>query len=248
MKSIFLAVVVICALAIAGIGGTFANMSDTEMVTGNYFSTGDFDIKVWDPVTGTYTDDTPYGTGASDVMKVEWACPEKAYFADFWVKNDGSCDGELKFHLKHVSCENVTPSHGGIIMPDGTVTNKTEPELIEEQGGGTLDQVCVPARGIQGDGCTMKSRIYVMVKVNDKVVKLDGNKWNLAGDLVCEWYVIGDLPACGAEQKVTLFMKFLDEEDTGWTGDPQFKYHWTNAIQADRWNFNVDFGGVSKDC
>jgi predicted ribosomally synthesized peptide with SipW-like signal peptide len=245
MKSIFLSVVVISALAIAGIGGTMANFSDTEMVTDNYFSTGDFDIKVYDPISGTYTDDVGYGVGASDVMKVDWACPEKVYSANFWVKNDGSCDGELKFKIKQIDCENITPSHGGIYC-DAMDDYRTEPELVEEFGG-QLDQECVPARGIQGDGCTMRSRVWVMVKVNDVVAKIDGNKWNLTMDIDETWYVIGDLPACGAPQKVTLFMKFLDEEDPNWKGDPQFKYHWTNAVQADKMTFDVEFGGVTVD-
>ena len=53
MKSIFLSVVVICALVISGLGGTLAGWSDTEEAQDNVIVTGSLDLKV------NGTDDAP---------------------------------------------------------------------------------------------------------------------------------------------------------------------------------------------
>ncbi len=46
MKNIFLAIVIVSALAIAGIGGTLAGFSDTEQSLNNVFEVGNLDMLV----------------------------------------------------------------------------------------------------------------------------------------------------------------------------------------------------------
>ena len=55
MKSIFLAVVVVCALVVAGISGTLAVFSDEEQVGQNVFAAGTLDLQIGDgnPVSFT---------------------------------------------------------------------------------------------------------------------------------------------------------------------------------------------------
>ena len=247
MKSIFLSVVVICALAIAGIGGTLANFSDTELVVNNSFTTGTFDLKVWDGEN--YREDAPWGkTSLEGLFISEWICPEVVVSKDFWVSNQGTCDGILLWKIKHVSCENVTPPHVPSQLESALPGLRTEPELIEESSiGGWLDQQHIHSGSDTpiGDGCTMLGIIEVRVFVNDMLVMIDGNEWNLTGDVLDYWYEVGVVPGCGEDVKVTVDLRYCDIDDPNWRGDPLFAHHKTNAYQADKWNFNLEFGGFT---
>ena len=79
MKSMFLSVVVICALVIAGVGGTLADFSDIETSPDNFFKTGALDGKYSDHLGNLY-DDTNQVTlfTAADA----WPCHDDSYYFD----------------------------------------------------------------------------------------------------------------------------------------------------------------------
>jgi len=241
MKSIFLSVVVISALAIAGIGGTLANFSDTEMVKDSAFTTGDLDLMVYDDDSGAYVNDPPIGVGADSTIDITCAWPGKPYRGTFSVQNCGCVDGTLYMHFKNFRCENVDPSHpcANICTAYGT---KTEPEWVEEHGG-YLDQVWVPGKGLMGDNCNMDEIVYARVWYRGSWVI----PWTLLDDLESNWYELGTLDECSVIKTVTIDLQFNDIPDPDWTGNPLFVDHFTNGYQADKITFDVDFGLVSQD-
>ena len=143
MKTIFLSVVVICALAVAGIGGTIAGWSDTEESFDNYISTGSLDLKV------ERTDDKPWGLGLPIVTDFEDIVPCYDYKTVITVENIGqgvSPEGNnltapLYIVFKEFACSNVTPTcqdgEGAIEWPTGNTPAimNPEPELVAQYGG-----------------------------------------------------------------------------------------------------------------
>jgi len=251
MKSIFLSVVVISALAIAGIGGTFANVSDTEMVNDSAFTTGDMDLKVCDAPSLALVDDPPWGPGATSGVDVEWADPGKDYYLyqAYCVANMGSIDGTLYIHFKNFSGVNVEPSHANEhLCTTNPLRWKTEPELVEERGG-TLDQIWVPGKGKYGDGATYPLPNYLYINV------YYAGKWlftnpKLMKNIECKWYELGPLLKCGATKDVGIYLRYDNILDPNWVandGDKLFKYHFTNGLMADKGLWDVDFGLVSVD-
>jgi len=244
MKSIFLSVVVISALAIAGIGGTFANMSDTEMVKDSNFTTGYIDLLVKD-VSGVFMNDAPYGGQADSSIDIMWAAPGKVYTGYMYVQNCGTIDTTLYIHFKNFRCSNVVPEHAcASICTDTGV--KPEPEVVEEYGG-YLDQVYITPGGVKGDTCTMGDLIKARVYYKGQLVMLRGNEWNKLSKLECNWYELGELPLCGVVKTVRIDLMYDNIKDPTWAGNKLFKYHPTNAYMADKITFDVNFGVVTED-
>lgn len=244
MKSIFLSVVIICALAIAGIGGTFANMSDTEMVKDNAFSTGYIDLLVEDD-SGAFVNDDPWGIGADSTFNVEWAEPGKIHTDSVKVQNCGTIDTTLYIHFKNFRCSNVDPIHAcaGICFDEGA---KPEPEAVEEYGG-YLDQIEILPGGIKGDDCTMDELLKVRVYYRGVLVLLRGNEWNRLSKLECNWYELGLLEECGVTRTVRIDVMYDNIKDPAWAGNKLFKYHPTNAYMADKILFDINFGVITED-
>ena len=155
MKTIVLSIVVICALAVAGIGGTLAGWSDTEESTGNYIATGSLDLKV------NHTNDLPWGDGIGMVTSFKDIVPCSVYKTTIIVENEGQAIGPppdsvnrtapLYIMFKDFACSNVTPTcnaTGAPEWPVGSGIFKPEPELVAEYGG-VLAQV-----NIMGDNVT----------------------------------------------------------------------------------------------
>jgi predicted ribosomally synthesized peptide with SipW-like signal peptide len=175
MKSIFLVAVVICALAIAGIGGTFATWSDSETSMDNKITTGSVDLKV------NGADDAPWGSGVPTKVEVDCMIPCK-WYGPFEVElwNAGICEfpSHAFLHFKDMCCSNAPPkvSDGsGEYWPANTTTGypdpvsgdlKPEPELVAEYGG-KVDCRTVPGVGVLGDLCTMKSHVACRVTADE---------------------------------------------------------------------------------
>ena len=117
-KSLLLALVVVGSLVAAGVGGTFATWSDSEVSEGNYVETGSVDLLVakcevdWQN-PGQFKDDTPYGVGLDPCFDASLAPRTYACYSLLW--NAGDIDAEAYLHVKNVSdsnglCHNITMS------------------------------------------------------------------------------------------------------------------------------------------
>lgn len=190
-KNVILAVVAITALALAGMGGVFADFNDIEVSEDNYFKTGSLDLTVSDYAGTEYNgDEVPafiQYTGA-------WPCSDKSYFVDLENWGQGSQFVPWAYiHVKNLECCWVVPKllymwvdedgnevaaparpGGGDWVEDdqGTGFPKpvTEPEYVAEYGGlaGELDDgtlVVVDGIGSFGEGCELAEHIGVVIEV-----------------------------------------------------------------------------------
>jgi predicted ribosomally synthesized peptide with SipW-like signal peptide len=260
MKNIFLSAIVICALMIAGIGGTLAGYSDSEESFDNYIVTGSLDLKV------EGEDDLPWGNGVPAVIQAERVMPCKWYNFDVTVANAGEAyepDGvtpepaHLYIHFKEFWCDNVEPVHGGIDAsdvdlpvgyvwdddPDGdgvllSSSLKPEPEMVAEYGG-MVGQVEVTGLNQQGEICNMGDILEVIIEYDG----VPSPVYTLA-DLECTQLYIGELPPCGEEKIITFKIHMMQIEDPNWESsgiDEKFKDWPTNAYMVDSFNFGILF-------
>jgi predicted ribosomally synthesized peptide with SipW-like signal peptide len=272
MRNIILSLVMVVVLVAAGVGGTLANMSDTEMTVQNSFATGSLDLMVWDSEEGIWNNDPPYGTGVQHEVEIDCAYPDEAYWDIIWVANFGDCvSGDAYFKIKNVYCENVTPtcSNGDWAIldeDDGEADEfKPEPEMVEEEGG-VLDQHDIPASVVDdlGDDCCMISHTMIKIIFDETLVL----NWTYFGDLDdlfgtpdgdrnyftgMDWTALGHLPSCGEVHEVHVGIKFPQlydpnwtkwENDDGYLGDVLFQDHPTNAFMLDKILFDIEFGLV----
>ena len=161
MKSILLSVVVISALVVAGVGGTFAGFVDTEVSEGNLYQAGSLDLLV---------------DGSNDPSSVfNVTCGVPCTSADEWVEveNRGECTGAMLYlHFKDVVSVEAGIKDGEICerTPDATDENwvfgyrtatgdepiganvaTSEPELGAEEGGNYIAQYYIePDRNPDG--------------------------------------------------------------------------------------------------
>ena len=149
MKNILLSVVVVSALVVAGVGGTFAGFVDTEVSEDNFYQAGISDLLV---------------NGKNDPIgaKLHYVHGAPCKSVDFWVDiyNWGECQGgDVYMHFKGVeSVEAGTKLHEGIRYvydgvspgppegyraavppePQGAGVWSSEPEKISEVGEGWI--------------------------------------------------------------------------------------------------------------
>jgi hypothetical protein len=236
-KNLILAVVVVIALTLAGVGGVFATWSDSEVSYGNLISTGSLDLKV------NGADDAPWGTGVPSKVTVTCMIPGKfygPYEVELW--NAGQCifPSHAYIHVKNITCSNVLPKvnpypeGGSAYWPAGESTGypdpstgelysgdlKPEPELVAEYGG-KVDCVAVPGVGVDGDDCSMGSGVRMIITnstdLEDVLVNPDGRR---LVDLLYKWdcneILLFDLMPC---QPRTIYLWFYliqdKEEDFG---------------------------------
>jgi len=204
MKNMVLSMVVICALTIAGVGGTFAHFSDTEESMDNLIQIGSIDLKVIDKLTGVAWDD-PIPTGlcisAIDIQPCE--------SADYtWqLKNTGQPQGDIchvYMQVKNPRCEDVVVIHTGEARP--------EPEVVAEDGG-WLGQVYVPGMGKQGDNCNLLDFIEVTVYYPwDEAAQTGPVVWGpgMIGELVSMDCLLGELNKCEDAKDVHVVVHFYD--------------------------------------
>lgn len=264
MRSIILAVVAIVALSVAGLGGTLAGFSDSEISQDNYIVTGALDLKV------NGEDDPPWGEGVGPKVELDHMTPCVWYHYYIDVRNDGQCDNEpdLYIHFKNFKCSNVEPDHGGIVAGEGRpgfpveppdYGVKPEPELVAEYGG-LVDQRWVDGIGLSGDKCTLGSHIEVTVyygPIEGTIVEvIPPTKME---DLNCEQLYLGKLPPCSEVYLVTLafHLQQIGPDTTPWpTKDnpdvlkpvPE-KFQWwkTNALQKDKIMFDIEFDLIQQE-
>jgi predicted ribosomally synthesized peptide with SipW-like signal peptide len=259
VKSIFLTVVVVCSLAIAGIGGTLATWADSETSMDNSITTGSLDLKV------NGADDAPWGSGVPSKVAIDCMIPTKMYGpfeVELW--NAGICEfpSEAYVHFKDMCCSNAPPKEGTGYQCPETGDMKPEPELVAEFGGKVN---CKTVEGIGeavGDTCSMKSHIRVWVVADDEtyvpiendtnpLVLIEGKMIDVEGT---EAYLF-DLNPC---EPRTIYLWFHlqqeSEEDYGFDyfadpGEPGYdQLEWTKfndwpswAMMRDVLSFSIEF-------
>ena len=182
MRNILLSLVLVITVAAAGLGGTFATWSDSEVSGNNTIVTGSLDLKV------NGTDDKPWGEGVPKLIDVDCVIPCKLYGpydANLW--NAGQCEFPSKafLQIKEVICTNINPKQWGpgdrylnstgydpayqpgTIPADPTAgipgPYKPEPELVAEIYGKVDCADPADGVGIIGDDCTLGNYTYVWV-------------------------------------------------------------------------------------
>lgn len=184
MKHILLSIVVISALVVAGVGGTFAHFSDTEESVDNLLQVGSMDLKI--KKGDVYVDD-PNVAIVISVLDIQ---PEDSEDRTITVKNVGQPEGdicELYIHVKNPRCSNVDNKDGSA---------RPEPEVVAEDGG-ALGQMTIPGIGLTGDTCNLGDFVTVVITYKT-VEKYNGT---LAG-LICNQQLIGYLNKCDPEEAI----------------------------------------------
>jgi predicted ribosomally synthesized peptide with SipW-like signal peptide len=261
-KNILLSAIVICALIIAGIGGTLAGYSDSEESFDNYIVTGSLDLKV------DGEDDLPWGNGVPAVINLTKVMPCKWYEVDVIVQNMGEAyepdqetpePAHLYLQFKEFFCDNNKPIHLGVDasqvdLPDGyeflwdadgnpdtpdlSSALKPEPEMVAEYGG-WVGQVEVTGLGQQGETCNLDDMIEIVINYRGTLF----GPYKMS-ELVQTQLYLGELPPCGEEYTITfkIHMKQLEDPDWEAKGIEEIFKDWpTNAYMVDSINFGILF-------
>jgi hypothetical protein len=268
MKGIFLTAVVICALAIAGIGGVFANYQDIDISSGNYFETGDLDLKVSDSYGNWWdTPNIPVLIEADNFMP---ECQDKSFHFD--LHNVGDYEqgtGWVYMHIKNLVFEDTDNKMG---------EPKAEPEVAVESGLNPIGEladgtpVCLtgpdgPPNGPLGldwgtAGGELAEHIEVAIGINYVSPSITDPNWvwlDLSAydddpangviklnELVCEQILLGELDSCNEMYVwVALWFQDIPEEDLGYDLFPGTASKWndwpTNALMNDMVTFDISF-------
>lgn len=258
MRNIFLTVVVLCALAIAGIGGVFASMSDIETSHDNLADTAIFNLKVSDAFGVMFEDpDVPVVVSATGLVP---ECTDKSSHFDLHNSGTGDqCNGFVYMHIKNVVCSGIS---------------KTEPELAAERAktpiGEWADGTMVYATwtGLKGgtklfgraygENCELADWIRVVrIAIGSEGTTLipiscydvNGDGWVSLRELECYRIKLSALNAqADLDVEIDLMLKDIPESYFGWNlfdiNDPTecvFEDWPTNALQADKVNFDISF-------
>ena len=257
MRSIFLTVVVVCALAIAGIGGVFANYQDIEVSSGNYLETGDLDLKVSYPSGDNaiwYDTPVPAVVHGDNFMP---ECTDKSFHFD--LHNVGDYEqgtGYVYIHFKNLVFED---------------TGKTEPEDVAELGGviGELEDgtiITLPAADAlgadwgTGAGGELAEHLRVVIFTSptgtgdwteldmDEYDENDNGEIKL-DEVVCNQILLGELDS--NEEMfvwVSIMLQDIDEDDLGYSffnatiaAERKWEDWPTNALQNDKVTFDISF-------
>ena len=200
MKAVFLSIVVVCALVVAGIGGTLAGFSDTEQSLNNRFEVGNLDLKV-------SVSDVEYNDpNVPPIVEayLAWPCVSQDFSFDLHNLSDNPQSAYAYLTIKNIThYEVLSTKH-----PDG----RPEPEVVAEEGG-TLANQTIPAMGPWGQNSTLSDFIEVVIYFDtdgDDVMELViGNPvWGGAGtvylsdlwdgvwDVPTFWFDLGRIPGC----------------------------------------------------
>jgi predicted ribosomally synthesized peptide with SipW-like signal peptide len=243
MKNIFLSVVVVCALVVAGVGGTLATLSDTEESVGNKIEVASLDLKVNDK-----DDANAWGsTGVGAVLVQECILPDTPMQTLVKVENEGCADGYLYIVFKSLSCYNVVKAgqEGWIEdtnIPANVARLKPEPEMVAEYGG-TIAQKTVPGIGRTGDNCCMGSHTYVWAGLDKNTPFWDNI---VMGDTDDALSYVGMLPKCGGDHFINFVFNVPQENEGQYKMDyfndlSPFNDWPANALQADGITFKILF-------
>jgi predicted ribosomally synthesized peptide with SipW-like signal peptide len=270
MRNILLSLVMVAALVAAGVGGTFATWSDSEVSEGNYINTGSVDLKV------NGQDDKPWGAGVPPKVSIDCMVPCKWYGpfeVELWNAGDCEFPSRAFIHVKDIDCYNVEPklhpvteeSTGYPDPSEGMPWSgdlKPEPELVAEYGG-KVDCVEVRGIGVEGDDCCMGTHVEMVItttdinpKTNDfadiLVTPNDYMCRDKLGKWECKEIYLFDLMPC---EPRTIFLWFHlqqeDEEEYGfdyinpdpWDDDydpAKHKLHWLKFNDWPSWAMMKD--------
>ena len=250
MKSMIITVIIIGTLALAGIGGTMADFSDSEEELDDVLQAGSLDLLV---------------NGKNDrailPFVVKGMVPEKSYHKMKKVKNIGTIDGHLYIHIKNVECVEANMKD---INGDGKINalDKPEPEIVAEQGG-QVGQKIVPGLG---ERCDMQDHIWVRILTGPvaqikwldlrPLYDLDGDGYVHLNEIECKQVYLGELPACGVEYGIEFGFVLRNVPEEYWgldifnQNDPhEVKWNWwpTNCYQGDKVTFDVLFELLQTD-
>jgi len=258
MKAVFLSIVVVCALVVAGIGGTLAGFSDTEQSLDNIFEVGNLDLKVSKNDVEYNDPDVPPIVEAY----LAWPCTSQDFSFDLHNLSDNPQQAYAYLTIKNITCyEVLSDKH-----PDG----RPEPEDVAELGG-ILANVDTPAMGPWGQDCTLLDFIEVVIYFDTNG---DGNLelvvgnpvWGGAGtvylgdlwpdavwDVPDFWFDLGRIPGCETRDgKIELHISNWSEEDWNarfpdnqvgdlFPDDKPFNDWLTNLFMSDGANFEILF-------
>jgi predicted ribosomally synthesized peptide with SipW-like signal peptide len=249
MKSIFLTVVVICALTVSALGGTFAYLTDTEESVDNYIEIGSLDLKV------NGEDDKDWGNGIGVIYEEECVVPGTFLSPRLIpVENEGCVDGYLYIVIKNQNCYNTEKegAEGWIEDPQSNDDLKPEPEMVTEHGG-WLAQVQLPGIGILGDNCSVGKHSYFtgvfsqypLMPVGGGTKFIDDQQFGTLNEVV---KYVGVLPACGGKWYLHFYYEILQkaEDDAPYDYDyfddaSPFNDWPANGLMADGIEFDIMF-------
>jgi len=266
MKNILLSIVVISALVVAGVGGTFASFSDSETAVGNSAQAGTFDLVVRDTAGDFYND-------PSVVSKILGPLkPCKSYDSHWTMKNLGNISGYAGLTIKNVT--DIEDVVGALAT--------SEPELVAE-GGGKVD--CTTVAGVGVDYNKMDKHVGVRIIVQgpdmasavlQDLGSLIGVAPHMVGDV--KWWKFSDIAGkeidftktgllggggvalatneiCTVE--IDVHLQDISETEAYLEGllpqtyfAPGTKWSdWpTNALQGDKIQFDIQFELLQTDC
>ena len=201
MRKIFLTVVIICALVIAGISGTLAGFSDTERSLDNFFEVGNMDLKVSiGENSNEYDDPVPPIVSAY----LAWPCVSQDFGFDLHNLSDNPQPGHAYMRFKDFSCYEVFTTK----FPDF----RPEPEIVAERGGWLANKL-TPPMGEWGQNCTLADFVEVMITYDGTIIAGTNTPWGGPGTLYLSdllppgwtpgddfddllWIYLGDIPGC----------------------------------------------------
>lgn len=250
MKNIFLSVVIICALVIAGVGGTLAGFSDTEQSFDNYFEVSNMDLKVSDANGNEYDDpDVP----ALVFADLAWPCESRDYSFDMHNLSDSGGDGKAGYayiKIKNIECKDVYTTK----FPD----SNPEPEDVA-QDGGLLNQETI----VIGDEefCVadfIEIALFFDIDGDGELEPIIGNQnWKVVEDRVYLsdikelWIPVGRIPGCNTRDgKMSLHISNWSEQQWNdrfqtnyafFADDLPFNDWLTNLFQNDGAYFDIEF-------
>ncbi len=260
MKNIFLTVVIICALAVAGVGGTLAGFSDTERSLENYFEVGNMDLKVTVGDSQTLYDD-PDVPAIVDAGLV-WPCESQDFNWDVHNVSDNTTEtGYVYMRIKDIT-------HYEVYTTKFPEFERPEPEDVAENGGWLANKL-TPAMGEWGQNSTLSDFIEILITYEQSIIVGNNTPWGGAGtvylsDMIpdgwqpgddpdtIKWIYLGELK--GGEVgygDIALHISNWSEEmwnaryDTNlayFSDDLPFNDWLTNLFQNDGANFTIEFG------
>ena len=229
--TILLTVLVVCAIAVAGIGGTLADFSDSEEEKGDTLQAGSMDLQVDgkdDPLLRSY---------------IFRRCkPEKSYHIVKTVTNNGTIDGHFYIHFKSVNCTD-TDDKGF----------KPEPEYVAENGG-WVGQKLVAGIGTD-NACDLPEHVRVAIwygtppdlppgnlpSVNLTAYDTNGDGDIKLSELECQQIYLGVLPQCGVEYEIQIEL-IIQDVDESYYGFDYFDVNDPNEVWCNWWPTNAMMG------
>ena len=251
MKRFLLSLVVIIALAAAGIGGTLADFSDSEEELGDVIQAGSLDLTVNE-------------TNDPNILAFElWPLtPDKTYQATKVLKNVGTIDGWLYMILKNSAHQEANDKD---VNGDGVIDelDMPEPEKVAELGGTVggqtvpgLAAVLIAMQNFTSIGIEYGPAVGPKDIVDLSLLDANGDGRVTINEVDGSQVLLGELPACGEAYEVTYFFTIHDvaEEEYGYDifdeTDPNqvmWQFWPTNVYQGDIVSFDMLFELLQTD-